>query len=379
MDSKIIVTEKDELIMSIVHYFVTKENYAPIMVNGVKNEVWLENLEAEYKIIRINSNYIHNDEQLEFDRYKILSVNKQISKKTLTMKLKTLNIYTDINENVKLGNSKDINNFIIQTKKDLINKNGIISLFPQIDDEEIKDLHGLDFLLNVSNDINKKTEKENTFYEKVFSEKKIIITKILIGINLIVYALALIVYFIGKIDLYNVLFLNNYKVVSGEWYRLITSAFIHIDLIHLICNMSSLYIIGTQLESFVGKKRFLIIYFISAIMGSLLTCALSSISSLGASGAIFGLLGALLYFGYHYRIYLGSVLKQQIIPLIIFNLFLSFVIDGINIYSHIGGLVGGFLCMIAVGVENKTKKSEMINGIISLITLIIFLIILITK
>ena len=379
MDNKIVVTEKDELIMSIVHYFVTKENYSPIMVNGVKNEVWLENLDAEYKIIRINSNYIHNNEQLEFDMYKILSVNKQISKKTLTMKLKTLNIYTDINENVNLDNIKEIDNYIIQDKKDLTNKDGIISLFPQINSEEIKDLHGLDFLLNVSNDINKKTERENTFYEKVFSEKKIVITKILIGINIFVYILALLLYFLGKVDLYNMLCLNRIAVKNGEWYRLITSGFLHQNIMHLICNMYSLYVIGTQLENFIGKKRFTLAYFISMVIGSLLSCVLTSYSSLGASGAIFGLLGALLYFGYHYRIYLGTVLKQQIIPIIVFNLLISIIIPSINIYAHIGGLIGGFLSMIALGVENKTKKSEMLNGRISLIILIIFLVILLVK
>lgn len=379
MNNRIIVTEKDELIMSIVHYFVTKENYAPIMVNGVKNEVWLENLEAEYKIIRINSNYIHNNEQLEFDRYKILSVNKQIGKKTLTPKLKTLNIYTDINENIKLDNTKDISNFIIQNKKDLINKDGIISLFPQIDDEKISDLHGLDFLLNVSNNINKKTEKENSFYEKVFSEKKIIVTKVLIGINIFVYVLAFILGISGKLNLYNILCLNGIAVKNGEWYRLITSVFLHQDIIHFICNMSSLYIIGTQLESFIGKKRYIFVYIASAIIGSLLSCVLSNYSSLGASGAIFGLLGAMLYFGYHYRIYLGSVLKQQIIPVILFNLFLSFIIANINIFSHLGGLIGGYLAMIAIGVENKTKKDEKINGMISLVILCIFLIYLIIK
>ena len=82
MNNSISVTEKDELIMKLVHYFVTKENYAPIMVNGVKNEIWLENLDAYYKIVRINSNYIHNKEQFDFDLFKIANVSKQISKKT---------------------------------------------------------------------------------------------------------------------------------------------------------------------------------------------------------------------------------------------------------------------------------------------------------
>ena len=72
-------------------------------------------------------------------------------------------------------------------------------------------------------------------------------------------------------------------------------------------------------------------------MSMLFTDAISA----GASGAIFGLLGALLYFGYHYRIYLGNVMRSQIIPLIIFNLMLGFILVGIDNAAHIGGLMGG--------------------------------------
>ena len=84
--------QKEELIMKLVHYFITEENYEPMIVNGVKNEIWLENLEAPYKVIRINSNYIHNDDQLEFDNFKIKNVTKQIKQKTLTLNMKTLNL-----------------------------------------------------------------------------------------------------------------------------------------------------------------------------------------------------------------------------------------------------------------------------------------------
>ena len=60
--SSISMDKKDEIVMKLVHFLVTKENYTPIVVNGVRNEVWLENVEGPYKIIRINSNYIHNKE-----------------------------------------------------------------------------------------------------------------------------------------------------------------------------------------------------------------------------------------------------------------------------------------------------------------------------
>ena len=95
--------------------------------------------------------------------------------------------------------------------------------------------------------------------------------------------------------------------------------------------------------------------------------------SVGASGAIFGLLGALLYFGYNYRLYLGSVMKSQIIPVIIMNLLLGFTLSGIDNAAHIGGLIGGFLCLMALGITGKENKSEMINGAIVLTLYLVFL------
>ena len=96
--------------------------------------------------------------------------------------------------------------------------------------------------------------------------------------------------------------------------------------------------------------------------------------SVGASGAIFGLLGSLLYFGYNYRVYLGSVLKSQIIPLIIVNLLFGFITSGVNNVAHIGGLIGGTLITMALGLKYKSKKSQKINGWILLTIFLVFLI-----
>lgn len=379
MKEMISVTEKDELIMRLVHYFVTKENYAPIMVNGVKNEIWLENLDAYYRIIRINSNYIHNKEQMEFDQYKILNVNKQISKKTLSRKLKTLNILTDTNDDLKVECDNNIDNYIVKSNEDLESSNGIISLFPKLNDDVVKDLHGLDFLLNVSNDINKKTEKENKFYENVFKQKKIVVTKVLIIINIVLYILSVLLTNSGLYDVFTNFALNSYYVKNGELYRLLTCGFLHADFIHLLCNMYSLNVIGTQIENFLGKKRFIIVYFVSMICGSLLSCVINTSWSVGASGAIFGLFGSLLYFGYYYRLYLGSVLKTQLLPILIANLAIGIIVPNIDMAGHIGGLVGGVLATMIVGIENKTKKSDRINGIICLVILVLFLLFLLNK
>ena len=82
---------------------------------------------------------------------------------------------------------------------------------------------------------------------------------------------------------------------------------------------------------------------------------------------------AILYFGYNYRVYLGNVLKSQIIPLIILNLSLGFFVGGIDNAAHIGGMLGGFFVTQAVGLKYKTSKFESFNGYIVLIVYLLFL------
>ena len=162
-------------------------------------------------------------------------------------------------------------------------------------------------------------------------------------------------------------------VLNGDYYRLITMALLHVDFLHLLVNSYSLYIIGSQLESFLGKAKFLFVYFVSALCGALMSLIFSRGISVGASGAIFGLLGSMLYFGYNYRVFLGNVLKSQIIPLIILNLGLGFMVSGVDNASHIGGLIGGIFATIAVGLKHKSSKFEMVNGFIILFLYIFFL------
>ena len=73
-------------------------------------------------------------------------------------------------------------------------------------------------------------------------------------------------------------------------------------------------------------------------------------------------MGALLYFGYHYRIYLGNIMRSQVIPLLLFNLILGFLISGVDVSAHIGGLIAGILTSMALGVKYKSSKSDKING-----------------
>lgn len=368
------MNKKDQILMQLAHYFITVENYTPIVVRGVKNEIWLENHEANYKIIRINTNYIHNDEQLNFDLFKIKNIVKQVKRKTLSLSMKTLNILVDVGVNVNIKNEDKIDCIAISSEGGIDESKEINKLYPALKDNMVDTDNSIEFLINVTNDINMKTEKENREFENVFRKKKLSVTYILIAINIIVYAVGTLGILTGKFDLYTALALHKSYVQSGQVYRLITAAFTHESIFHLLMNMYALYIIGSQVETYIGKYKYTIIYFFSAITGCLLSCVVNTSWSLGASGAIFGLMGALCYFGYHYRLYLDNALKTQIVPLILLNLALGFIIPNIDNAAHIGGLVGGLFMSMAVGVENKSSKSDRINGIICSVILFAFLI-----
>ena len=151
--------------------------------------------------------------------------------------------------------------------------------------------------------------------------------------------------------------------------------FLHANIIHLFFNMSALNSIGSQLEGFIGRTKFLIVYLLSGLIGGLLTVALHGTEyvGVGASGAIFGLLGSLLYFGYHYRVYLGQVMKSQIIPVIIVNLAIGFMFPNIDNFAHIGGLLGGVTVTMGIGIAHKSTLQEKINGCIITLILVAFL------
>ena len=132
--SEVVIQKKDDIVMRLIHYFITEKNYTPIVVRGVKDEVCLENDEGPYRIIRINSNYINNEEQYKMDMFKIKSVMKQIKKKTLALKMNALNIFLDVNDDVKIKEEKNIDSVVLKDIED-VNKKEITEVFPDINDK----------------------------------------------------------------------------------------------------------------------------------------------------------------------------------------------------------------------------------------------------
>lgn len=367
------LNRKDRIIMKLLHYFITERNYNPILLQGVDNEIWLENMDDQYKIIRIVSNHIHNDEQLNFDSFKTSRIVRKIKKKTFSFKMNVLSIYIDLGDNAHLENVKNMDCMYLYDEQDIKNYSFIDQVFPDIKNKLKFTEKGLQLFIKITNDINSKNKTEAEKMEEVFKRKKPIITTILIIINLLIFfgghILGIYEEVLNKYCVYGP-FIRNYH----EYYRLFTGMFLHLDFAHILCNCYSLYIIGSQLEGFLGKKKYLAIYLFSGFIGSLASITFSEYASAGASGAIFGLLGSMLYFGYHYRVYLGNAMKSQIIPLLILNLVIGFMVPGIDYFAHIGGLIGGALATIALGVKYKSTQFEKINGWIVAILFTLFMV-----
>ena len=174
------------------------------------------------------------------------------------------------------------------------------------------------------------------------------VTKVLIGLNVGVYLAELIQG--GGVNginstIYEKGVLYGPAIANGDWWRLMTAAFLHYGPFHLLLNMLGLWWFGTLLEQRIGSGRFLLIYIVSGLAGSAGALVLNPTQlTVGASGAIFGILGAGLVLE-HQRDY---VFGGSALGIIVANLVLTFALSGISIGGHIGGLIGGAVSMLAL-------------------------------
>ncbi len=135
-------------------------------------------------------------------------------------------------------------------------------------------------------------------------------------------------------------------VANGDWWRLISSGFVHVSLMHIGFNMLLLFILGRLLEPALGTPRFVALYFASLLAGSFGVMLIDpNAVSAGASGAIFGLAGATFVIARGRGI---DALAAEIGFLVVFNLVITFTVSHISVGAHVGGLIGGTICALAI-------------------------------
>ena len=199
-----------------------------------------------------------------------------------------------------------------------------------------------------------------------------LVTYVLIAINVVMFVLQTM-----SADLQSELVLISPAVADGDWYRLLTSAFLHYGTTHILFNMWALYVVGPPLETALGRLRFTSLYVVSALGGSVLVYLLSPLGAqtAGASGAIFGLFGATFVIGKRLNMDV-----RWVVGLIALNLAFTFVIplissQNISWQGHIGGLVTG--AVIAAAYAYAPRKSRTAVQVAATVAILVVFVLLI--
>ena len=162
-------------------------------------------------------------------------------------------------------------------------------------------------------------------------------------------------------------------VADGEYYRLLTSAFLHENVVHIALNMYALYLFGPPVEAALGRVRFAALYLVSAVGGSALSYAFASPNqpSLGASGAVFGLLGAFLVVNRR----LGRD-TSSVMALLVINFAFGFLVPRIDWRAHLGGLIAGSLCALAIAYAPPSRRTAVqVGGIVAVVVVVLAVIV----
>ena len=231
-----------------------------------------------------------------------------------------------------------------------IDRVGVLStLYEGIDEKDnYTNLNDLEAVL-------KGVESENAYTSLEHKETsyKPYVTYFIMAINIIVFILMTMSGGTENLDVLTKFGAKvNSKIIQGEYWRLLTCAFIHIGIPHIVFNMYGLFNLGTIVEKIFGSKKYIFIYLCSALLGSIGSFIFSPAISAGASGAIFGLFGALLYLGQKNPKMFTTSFGINVLIVIGFNLIYGFSNSGIDNFAHIGGLIGGYISANIVGLKN---------------------------
>ncbi len=167
-------------------------------------------------------------------------------------------------------------------------------------------------------------------------------TRILIGINILAFVLINMMQ--GEEAVLNFALSKNHFA----FYRFFTAMFTHAGGAHLLLNMTALFFCGGRLEAIIGNGRYFLVYGLSGLCSSACIAAFSETPCVGASGAIFGLFGCYLLLSYRNREVMKYTYQYDLLPTVLFNLVLSFLIPNVSAVAHIGGLAAGILCYFIV-------------------------------
>ena len=239
MENEMMLDEKNIIVMKLLHYFITEKNYNPIVLQGVDNEIWLENLDEDCKVIRIVSEYIHNDEQYAFDVFKTKRIMSKIKKKTFSFRLNVMSFFLDMGDNVsELNSDEKLMQVKVKEEEDISKSEFVKKIFPDLPKKMKYSEDGFELFSRITGDISKHNREDAKKIEKVFKSKFPYVTYLLIAINVIFFIVPLLLNQVDYVlDAYCV---HGPSIRAGQFYRIISGTLLHGSIPHLLFNVYSL-------------------------------------------------------------------------------------------------------------------------------------------
>lgn len=378
--------KQDIIFWQLIQHFVIKKEYRILHISPDQMEVWLEGLNhKKAPIIRLHrhdldwSTWLQRD--IEDASQHVVNFKNQLRKRSL----QALNIYVstyppvdDWEFRVKepyINNKAELHSIIIHegnlhtVLSDISNFTG-----DEVHVEENVELDDLG-LYHLKQSVLNASSQRVKMEQSIFQHGKPFFTYIFILLHLIMF------YLLetngGSQNPETLLKYGakyNPAILEGEWWRFFTPIVLHIGFLHLLLNTMALYYLGNSVERIYGNVRFLLIYLFAGFAGSLASFVFTSSLSAGASGAIFGCFGALLFVGITYPKLFFRTMGMNILVLIGINLAIGFTIPGIDNAGHIGGLIGGFLASAVVHLPKHRKLIPRIVGLGVAVALTYFMI-----
>lgn len=338
----------NKLYWKALYYWIRYLNYNVIYRDKENDEIWLSH-KRKHSIVVFRKD-VTSTQEIRFDKSKIMERPEEIQQ--------------------FIGYIPESYEFYYFTDKELskenLNEEKPIKLkFKIISNEQSLNSLPINFLL-LKMLINNEDKRTYLHYKRKVLTQNLVdkhmqrftpITYTLILINIVIW-LCMILYLnrFSDVKLLEVGGLVHFNVVHGEWYRLISSMFLHFNFEHILMNMLSLFIFGKIVESIIGSWRMLIIYIISGLYGNFVSLSFNTTTiSVGASGAIFGLIGSIFVIMYLSKNFNKKMIGQLLIALVVLIVF-SLFMSNINIMAHLGGFISGVLITL-IGYYFKTQRS----------------------
>ncbi|PAE21810.1 rhomboid family intramembrane serine protease [Bacillus sp. 7504-2] len=372
------------LFWKLAHGFIVELGYRMIKLSSDQNELWLEKREnRQAQIVRLLHYDIDWSNWLQQDIERTAVNGERIRKQMTRGELQVANIYVSSYPPVD-----DYEFRLLKPYFDPVQNKTKVTSSLIANSNYIEEIQRLEKFFNMELNISEQIPVEEEAVEKLkrevlntavqrerqekalFEQGKPFFTYMFIAIQVLMFLVLEV--FGGSTDTSTLIQFGakfNPLILEGEWWRFLTPMVLHIGFLHLAMNTLALFYLGTAVERIFGRGRFLFIYILAGFAGTVASFIFSPNLSAGASGAIFGCFGALLYFGATYPKLFLRTMGLNIFVVLALNLLFGFTVPGIDNAGHIGGLIGGFL---ASGIVHFPKKRKIaLQAICLALTLVV--------